>query len=130
MTGAYKGRAYPSLSLFLAESIELFCHAVDFGIEFFCVDGRHLLVTHDGLAIDDDGVDVHGVSGIDGKGDAVEVRVPVIAASVHEDDIGECALFQLAEVIIAEAFGAIDGRHFHGFGRSDGEGIVGIRSYV
>ena len=71
MTGAYKGRAYPSLSLFLAESIELFCHAIDFGIEFFCVDGRHLFVTHDGLAIDDDGVDVHGVSAIDGKGDAV-----------------------------------------------------------
>ena len=81
--------------LFLAESIELFCHAVDFGIEFFCVDGRHLFVTHDGLAIDDDGVDVHGVSGIHGKGDAVEARVPVEAASVHEDDIGECALFQL-----------------------------------
>lgn len=49
------------------------------------------------------------------------------AASVHEYDIGECALFQLAKVIIAEAFGAIDGRHLQGFGRSDGEGIVGIR---
>lgn len=67
-------------------------------------------MTHDGLAIDDDGVDVHGVSGIDGKGDAVKARVPVEAASVHEDDISECAFFQLAEVIIAEAFGAALGR--------------------
>ena len=92
--------------LFLAESIELFCHAIDFGIELLRVDGRHLFVTHDGLAIDDDGVDVHGVSGIDGKGDAVEARMPVEAASVHEYDIGECALFQLAKIIIAGAFGA------------------------
>lgn len=79
---------------------------------------------HHRFAVDNDGVHVHGVACINGKGYAVKSGFPVEAASVYQDDISQISFFQFTQVVVAQAFSSVSGSHVYRFFSSNGEGIV------
>ena len=44
---------------------------------------------HHRSAVDDDGIHIHGVTGVNGQGDAVKSWFPVESGSVYQDDISQ-----------------------------------------